>query len=127
MKNVLSFLVRWVLTSLGLWVAVRLFGREAAPTLLSTLATFALAGLIFAIVNAVIKPLITILSLPFVLVTLGLFMLVINGFMVWLTILLVPNLHMNFGWAIISGIILSLVNYIVSNVNDLMEEGRSTK
>jgi len=120
-KKVISFLVRWGLTSLGLWVVVRLFGHEADVTWTQGVVTFLLAGLIFAIINSVIKPLITILSLPFVLVTMGLFMLIINGFMVWLTIALAPNLTMGFGWAIVGGIILSLVNYLVSSVNEVVE------
>jgi putative membrane protein len=119
MEKYLIFLTRWVLTSLGLWVVVRLFGHEADVTLGQSVATFLLAGLIFAVVNSILKPVITILSLPFVLVTLGLFMLVINGLMVWLTIAIAPNLEMSFGWAIVSGIVLSLVNYLVSQVNSL--------
>jgi uncharacterized membrane protein YvlD (DUF360 family) len=39
--------------------------------------------------------------------------------MVWLAIAIAPNLEMTFGWAIVSGIVLSLVNYLVSQVNDL--------
>jgi putative membrane protein len=119
MGKYITFLIRWVLTSLGLWIVVRLFGHEAEVTLGQSIATFLLAGLIFAVVNSILKPVITILSLPFVLVTLGLFMLIINGLMVWLTIAIVPNLDMTFGWAIVSGIVLSLVNYLVSQVNDL--------
>jgi putative membrane protein len=114
------FVARWFLTSLGLWISVRLFGHENVDNLTLSILTFLLAGLIFSVVNAVLKPMITILSLPFVLVTLGLFMFVINGFMVWLTIALAPNLTMGFGWAIISSIVLSLINYIVSNLNDLV-------
>jgi putative membrane protein len=118
-----TFFVRWVLTSLGLWIVVRLFGHEAEVTLGQSIATFLLAGLIFAVVNSILKPVITILSLPFVLVTLGLFMLVINGLMVWLAIAIAPNLEMTFGWAIVSGIVLSLVNYLVSQVNDSSSKG----
>jgi putative membrane protein len=122
MRKFIIFFTRWVLTSLGLWVVVRLFGREAEVTLLQSIATFLLAGLIFAVVNSILKPAITILSLPFVLVTLGLFMLIINGLMVWLTIAISPNLEMSFGAAIISGIVLSLVNYLVSQVSDLPDK-----
>ena len=121
MMKILLFIVRWGLTSLGLWIVVRLFGIEADVTTGTLVATYLLAGLIFAIINAIIKPIITILSLPFVLVTLGLFMLIINGFMVWLAIAISPNLEMNFGWAIVGGIILSLVNYLISNVNEVAE------
>jgi len=120
MRKYVTFLVRWVLTSLGLWISVRLFGHAAETIALGqSIATFLLAGLIFAVINSILKPMITILSLPFVLVTLGLFMLVINGLMVWIAIALAPNLEMSFGGAIISGIILSLVNYLVSEINEL--------
>lgn len=47
----------------------------------------------------------------------GLFTLVINGFMVWVTIAISPNIHMSFGWAIISSLILSLINYLLNNLN----------
>ena len=120
MSSKVSFLIRWVLTSLGLWIVVRLFGHETDVAWTQAVLTYLLAGLIFAMVNSVIKPIITILSLPFVLVTLGLFMLIVNGFMVWLTIILVPNIEMSFGWAIIGGIVLSLVNYLMSEINDLV-------
>jgi putative membrane protein len=124
MRKYVIFFTRWVLTSLGLWIVVRLFGHEADVTIAQSIATFLLAGLIFAVVNSILKPIITILSLPFVLVTLGLFMLIINGLMVWLAIAIAPNLEMSFGWAIVSGIVLSLVNYLVSEINDLGSKER---
>jgi putative membrane protein len=127
MIKVITFLVRWGLTSLGFWIIVRLFGDIATQNPWQTVGVFLLAGLIFAIVNSIIKPAITVLSLPFVLVTMGLFMLIINGFMVWLTIVLVPDLAMNFGQAIIGGIVLSLVNYLVSGVNEIIEDSKKAK
>lgn len=114
-------MIRWLLCSLGLWVAVRLFGNINVDHAGTVVATFLLAGLIFSLVNALLKPVLTILSLPFVLVTLGLFMLVVNGFLVWLTIAISPNLEMTFGWAIVSGIIMSLINYIISGIVDIKE------
>ncbi len=118
MKRYGLFVIRWALCSLGLWISVRLFGEEAFQSTGVSIATFLLAGLIFSFVNSILKPIITILSLPFVIVTLGLFMLVVNGFMVWLTIAIAPNLQMGFVAAIISGIVLSLVNYLVSEINE---------
>lgn len=120
-KQFFAFMIRWLLCSLGLWVAVRLFGNINVDHAGTVVATFLLAGLIFSLVNALLKPVLTILSLPFVLVTLGLFMLVVNGFLVWLTIAISPNLEMTFGWAIVSGIIMSLINYIISGIVDIKE------
>ena len=116
-EKTISFVMRWFLCSLGLWIAVQLFGYDTLNSVPMSIATFLLAGLIFSAVNAVIKPIITLLSLPFVLVTMGLFTLVINGFMVWLTIAISPNIHMSFGWAIVSSLILSLINYLLNSMN----------
>lgn len=117
-QQFLSFLVRWVLNSVGLWVSVLLFGtgHTEVPT---GLAVFALAGLIFSIVNAILKPIIIIFSLPALLVTLGLFMFVVNGFMVYLSVAITPGLSMTFWRAILAGAVIALVNYIVSNLIDV--------
>lgn len=107
------FFVRWILNSVGIWVAVRLLGTS--EPVVETTATFVLAGLIFSIVNSILKPIVVILSLPAILLTLGLFTLVVNGIMVYISLALTPGLSMSFGSSILAGIILSLVNYIVSS------------
>ena len=109
------FLFRWAMNSFGIWISLRLLGTMSDGGLL----TFVSTGLIFSIINSILKPIIIILSLPAILLTLGLFTLIINGLMVYLAIVLAPNVSITFGDAIIAGIILSLVNYIVSSVVDL--------
>lgn len=81
--------------------------------------TFLIAGLIFSVVNSVVKPIAVIVSLPAILITLGLFTIVVNGLMVYISLLLAPGLSMTFGASIIAGIILSLVNYIVNSALEL--------
>ena len=83
------------------------------------LPVFLMAGLIFSVVNAVFKPIAIILSLPAILITLGLFTIVVNGFMVYISLKLAPGLSMSFGNSIITGLIMSLVNYIVSSALEL--------
>ncbi len=112
------FVVRWVANSFGLWLAVRLLGG-IAPGAEPTILTYIGAGFAFSLINSCLKPIITILSLPAILLTLGLFILVVNGFMVYVSLLLVPSLDLHFGEAILAGIILSLVNYVVSGLLDL--------
>ena len=51
--------------------------------------------------------------------TLGLFILVVNGFMVWLALKLAPGLHLTFVSSIFAGMLLSLINYIVSSSQEL--------
>lgn len=114
------FLVRWALNSLGLWVAVRLFGTGLSDSVLAASAgTFIFAGLIFSLVNSVLKPIVTILSLPAILLTLGLFTFVVNGLMVYISLKLAPGLDMSFAHSVLAGIVLSLVNYIISSALDL--------
>lgn len=108
-----TFLLRWILNSLGIWVAIRLFGNETAGA--ASIWSFIFAGWIFSIVNSVLKPILTILALPAILLTLGLFTLVVNGFLVYVALALAPGLSMTFGNSILAGIILSLVNYIISS------------
>lgn len=79
-------------------------------------AVFLLAGLIFSIVNTVLRPIIIILSLPAILLTLGLFVLIVNGVLVYLSLQLAPGLEMSFFNSILTGMILSLINYIVTSV-----------
>ncbi len=80
--------------------------------------TFILIGLVFGIINALVKPIITFLTCSLVLFTLGLFILVINGLMLWLTAALLPNQLQidNFWWAILGGIIISIINLILESL-----------
>jgi putative membrane protein len=116
MKSPLSrFLIRWFVSSLGLWVAAGLFGGHI--TYGSHLGVIIVSGLILALVNMVIKPILIILSLPAILLSLGLFMLVINGLSVLIVSKLYPELHVSgLGAAILAGMVIGLVNYLVSTI-----------
>lgn len=110
------FLLRWLVCALGLWIAAGLLSGSVAYHG-NHLITILIAGLILAILNALIKPLLVIISLPAILVTLGLFMLVINGLTVFLESKLYSGLQIsNFGVAILTGIIIGLVNYLVTAI-----------
>ena len=110
------FLVRWLLNTIGIWVSVRLFGSNVQMETMTALAgTFLLAGFIFSLVNSILKPIVIILSLPAILLTLGLFTLVVNGLMVYISLGLAPGLEMTFSNSVLAGIVMSLVNYKVSS------------
>lgn len=116
-RQFVLFLLRWLLNSFGLWVAVRLLGTGYSDEQVNAgFVVFLLAGLIFSLVNSVLRPIVVVLSLPAILFTLGLFILLVNGAMVYVSLLLTPGLKMSFGNSILSGIILSLLNYIVSGL-----------
>jgi len=124
-RQLFVFLIRWALSALGLWLAVRLLGTGYEDVdVTAGFWGFVLAGLIFSIVNSLFKPLLVIVSLPAILLTLGLFTIVVNGILVYISMLLSPGISMSFLNSIITGIILSLVNYIVSVVIEL-RDGKS--
>jgi putative membrane protein len=114
------FLLRWLLNSFGLWLAVRLLGTGYSDAQVNaSVGVFLIAGLIFSIINTILRPIIVILSLPAILLTLGLFILVVNGIMVYVSLRLAPGLQMTFINSILTGMILSLINYIVSSVLEI--------
>lgn len=115
------FLVRWFVCSLGLWIAAGLLGRGI--TYQSEVSVIIIAGLVLALINMIVRPIIVILSLPAILLSLGLFMIVINGFTVFLVSKLYTPLHItNFWAAMLAGVIIGLVNYLVSAVMESRKE-----
>lgn len=115
MRLVLAFLLRWIVTSFGLWVALRLFGTgEGTPDIAAESGIYLTAGLILSLVNIFIKPLVQIISLPITIVTLGLFTLIINGLMVYLALHLTPGIDITFWSAVLAGIVIGIVNYVIN-------------
>jgi putative membrane protein len=122
-KQFAVFLIRWLLNTLGLWVSVRLFADDYGPVQDEAgVWIFLLAGAIFSVINSILRPIIVVLSLPFILITLGLFTLIVNGLMVYISLALTPGLAMTFWDSILTGMVLSLVNYIVSSALELRYE-----
>jgi putative membrane protein len=114
-RQFLVFVARWVLNSVGLWIAVRLLGTGIDNVEVTVgVGGFLLAGFIFSIINSIFKPLAVILSLPAILLSLGLFVVVVNGALVYISLALAPGISMSFFNSILTGIILSLINYIVT-------------
>jgi len=122
-RQLLVFLLRWLLNSFGLWLAIRLFGNGYSDQAVDgSIPIFLLAGLIFSVVNSILRPIVIVLSLPAILVTLGLFTFIVNGLMVYISFLLTPGLQMTFWHSVLAGILLSLINYIVSSVVEVRYE-----
>lgn len=118
-QQFLVFVLRWVLNSLGLWVAVQLFGTGYTQDVTAGVGGFLFAGLVFSIINSIVRPIAIIISLPAILVTLGLFTIIVNGLMVYISLKLAPGIHMAFWHSVATGMVLSLVNYIVSSALEL--------
>lgn len=74
-----------------------------------------LAAVVLSLLNGVVRPIVALFSLPFTLLTFGLFYFVINGLMIWLTSYFVAGLVVrSFGQAILVSLILSIVNSLIA-------------
>ena len=109
-------LVRLLVTAASLWVAVRVVPGLSFQ---GGASAFLGVALVFAVVNAVVRPLALLLSLPLLLVTLGLFWLVVNGLMLWLSSSLSESLGLGFrvsgfGAAFVGALVVSVVSTILA-------------
>src|SRR5690349_17662011 len=110
---IVRFLLFWGVNTLVLWVAAEVFSSIRFDTLSALL----VSGLLFGFINATLRPLMIVVTLPITLLTLGLFLLVINALMLMLTAWLVPGFHLaGFGNAVVVSIFVSVLSFIVSVV-----------
>lgn len=107
-----DFLLRWIANGIGLWLAARLIPGISYS---DSLWVIVVAALVFSIVNALIRPILVVLSLPAIVFSLGLFMLIVNAFMLYLVTVIYPRLQIaTFPRTIWAVIIIWLVNYVIS-------------
>ena len=82
-----------------------------------SLGALALLGLVFGVINAIIRPMVNLLSLPLTILSLGLWQLVINALLLYLGSLFVSNLRIdNFLWAILGGIVMGIIGAILEAI-----------
>jgi putative membrane protein len=114
----LRILVRWAINAIAIWAAIKLVPGIHHG---GTGATLLLIALIFGLINALIRPLICVLSCPLLVLTLGLFTLVINTLMLQLTAWITgPILTINGFWpafwgAVIISIVSGLLNVLIKD------------
>jgi putative membrane protein len=128
------FLLRAALTGFALWVVTQfIHGLQfvGGNTTLQRVGIIFVVAVIFGLVNAFVKPIVQFLSIPLYILTLGLFHIVVNAFMLWITARITENTtHWglwidHFWWtAIWAAILLSIVSWILSLV--VRDVGRAT-
>jgi putative membrane protein len=116
-------LTSWVLGAAALATAAWLLGTHMSigtptDTTSERLVTLAVVAAIFAVVNTFVAPVIKLLSLPFIILTLGLLLVVINAVLLLLTSRIADSLNApffidGFGWAILASIVVSVVNAVL--------------
>jgi len=113
MGNLLPFLVQWGLISLSLWVASYLFsGLRFADG-----GSLLIAALLLGFANAVVKPLLILLTLPLTVLTMGLFLLVVNALVLMLVSAVVSGFTISSFWtAFFASIFISLFSLFISGI-----------
>jgi putative membrane protein len=115
----MRFLLNVVFTAFAVWVATALDGIDlTGDTTLANVGTLLLVALLFGLINAVLKPIIKVVGCLFYIVTLGLFALVVNGLLFWLTGWLADELGLPFQvdgfWAAFWGaLIVSVISFVL--------------
>lgn len=108
-----GFLLRAAIVAVGLWLATKIFSGLTfdQPTVLLA------AALLLGVVNAVVRPIAILLTLPLTLVTLGLFLLVVNAAMIGLVALILDGFRISGFWtAVGTSIIVSITSWIGSGL-----------
>ena len=118
----MGFLMRVIINGVAIWLATVLLSGLQIVGAASTgqkIGIIALIALIFGLVNAIVKPLVKLLSFPLYVLTLGLFTLVVNALMLWLTAWITGHTDRGlridtFGTAVLGALIVSIVSFVLS-------------
>jgi len=107
----MGFLARILINALAIFFAAAVVPGVEISGPLAALG----AGLVFGLVNAVVRPVLVIFTLPLTLLTLGLFLLVLNGFCFWLTSALVKGFEVHGFWpALFGALLVSVVSWLLT-------------
>ena len=112
----MNLLIRLLINALALWLATRLVDGISFD---GEIAFLFVVALVFGAVNTIVKPILMVLTFPFLIVTLGLFLLVLNAAMLWLTGAISDaaglGFHVSgFTAAFIGGLVVSVVSFVLS-------------
>jgi putative membrane protein len=103
----MKFLLDWIISALVIFVLAYILPGVSAAGYLAALG----AAVVIGLANATVKPLLIVLTLPITVLTLGLFLLIINALVILLAAWIVPGFSVDgFWWAFLFGVILSLMN-----------------
>ncbi|WP_066583673.1 phage holin family protein [Cellulomonas timonensis] len=118
----MSFVLRVIINGIAIWFATLILPGLVIVGTDSTwqaIGVILLIGLVFGLVNAIVKPIVKLISLPLYILTLGLFTLVVNALMLlltaWITNQATWGLRVdNFGTAVLGALVISIVSFVLS-------------
>ena len=110
----MRFVIRWVVSTAAVAVTTWALNPHIRIEGADYLSTVILVGLVLGLLNALLRPIIIFLTLPATLITFGLFLIVINAGMLWLTDVLVPAFVIEgFGWTLLGALLISIISTIL--------------
>ena len=105
-----GFLVHFIVVAISVWVATQVVSGVSA----NGLVPLAIMAIVLGLVNAIIRPIMLLLTLPLTIITLGLFYFVVNGLAFSLAAALVPGFHVANLWSgILAAIVVSIVSWLI--------------
>jgi putative membrane protein len=108
----IAFLIRWAVTTVAVFCAAKLIPGIHCQTTGALLG----ASLLLGIINAFVRPVLLLLSLPFIIVTMGLFIFVVNALLLLLVSALIPDFRVEgFGSAFFGAIVIGIINWALSS------------
>lgn len=109
----MGLLIRWILNTLALLLVANVVPNFSYRSWVS----LAIAAAVLGLLNTLVRPILYLLTLPITILTLGLFLLILNAIMLKLTAALVPGFDIvGFGWAILGAALLSLISLVIDRI-----------
>ncbi|MBL6956861.1 MAG: phage holin family protein [Chlorobium phaeobacteroides] len=106
-------LLGWLINALSVYATASILGGIYIKNFWAAL----IVALVLGLINAIIKPILVFFSIPFIIVSLGLFLLVINALMLMLAAAVVDGFAVSsFGWALLGSLVISLVSWMLSSI-----------
>lgn len=109
----MKFLVKWIIGTVAIVITTYLLSGIHVDSVQTALIT----ALVLGIINAVLRPILFVLTLPITIISLGLFAVILNALLVMLAALIVPGFQVdNFWWALLFSIVLAIINHFLNKI-----------
>jgi putative membrane protein len=109
----MRFLLKWLVTTAAVLISAYLLPGVSVRSLTAAFVT----ALVLGLINAVVRPILLVLTFPLTILTLGLFIFVLNALLVLLTSAIVPGFSVHgFGWALVFSLVFSVVSFLLHRI-----------
>lgn len=116
----MGLLIRWLANTLALFIVATLVPHFHYRSIV----TLVIAAAVLGLLNAIVRPILFVLTLPLTIVTLGLFLIVLNAVMLEITATLVDGFTIDsFGWAMVGAVVLAIVSLATNRIGAKKKEG----